>query len=325
MAPTRIAVLAGGVGAARFLRGVIALDNPVDCTAIVNTGDDLWLHGLRICPDLDTITYTLAGAIDPERGWGLTDEGWITLGALERYQPVTPEGSRAATTWFSLGDRDLATHLYRTARLAEGASLTEVTSEISQAWHLPIRLQPMSDDPVETMISVPGRGLLGFQEYFVKERHAVPVDRIEFRHQATAHPDVIAALEHADAIIIAPSNPLVSIGPIRSLPGIDEMLISRRATTVAISPIVGGDALKGPAARMLDELGHERSVVGIARLYHEIAGTLIIDEVDRHLAPAVRDEGMACVVAPTVMHTPEMAADLAALSLAVARTSPHDL
>lgn len=313
-----VAVLAGGVGAARYLRALIAsqLVAPSAVCAIVNTGDDTTFNGLRICPDLDTVTYTLAGAIDPERGWGLVDETWNALGALERYQRVRPAGSLAATTWFGLGDRDLATHLYRTNRLAEGATLSEVTAEIARAWGVEIALMPMSDQPVSTRISVVGAGWTDFQDYFVRQRHSVAVDAIEIDTTGARLSTAAAeALTAARTVVIAPSNPLVSIGPIRALAGVDEALQRRRESVVAISPIIGGAALKGPADRMLTELGHEPSAVGVARLYCGIAGTMIIDEADRHLAADIEALGMRCVVTTTIMSQPGAADELARRSL----------
>jgi len=313
--PPTIAVISGGVGAARFLRGLIdAVDDPGTITAVVNTGDDCTLHGLSISPDLDTITYTLAGAIDPDRGWGLVDESWRAMEALGRYEAVRPEGSSAAPRWFNLGDQDLATHFYRTARLAEGASLTEVTDEIRRAWGVPIRVVPMSDDRRSTIVAVDeGDGVheVSFQDYFVRLRHDVPVTTVRFDGGADLSPAAGDALETADTLVIAPSNPIVSIGPIRSLAGVDRVLSTRRERTVGISPIVGGAALKGPADRMLTELGHEASVVGVARLYAPIASVLVIDPVDADLADAVEAEGMRCIVTPSIMATPAIAESLA--------------
>jgi LPPG:FO 2-phospho-L-lactate transferase len=275
---------------------------------------------LRICPDLDTCTYTLAGAIDPERGWGLAGETWAALDALGRYVAVRPAGSTAAPTWFGLGDRDLATHLYRTARLAEGARLTEVTAEITRAWGLDLTVLPMSDDPVRTTVTVPGHGVLAFQDYFVRLRHDVAVERVDVETAgATATAESMEAIGAADVVVVAPSNPIVSIGPIRSLPRIDDALAARRDSVVAISPIIGGAALKGPADRMLRDLGHESSVVGVARLYRHVAGTLVVDEVDAAHAAAVEAEGIRCVVAPTVMSDPAVTAALATTVLAAGR------
>ncbi len=319
-----IAVVCGGVGAARFLRGLIdAVDDVASITAIVNTGDDCSLHGLSISPDLDTITYTLAGAIDPERGWGLVDETWRAMAALERFEAVRPAGSAAAARWFNLGDQDLATHFYRTARLDEGATLTEVTDEIRRAWNVPIRVLPMSDDRLSTLVTLAaaendGPDLVrevSFQDYFVRLRHDVPVASIRFGGTASLTGPAREALADASRIVIAPSNPLVSIGPIRSLDGVDDLLAGRRQHVAAISPIVGGAALKGPADRMLVELGHEASVVGVAELYSSIASTLIIDTVDAHHAAAVEATGMRCVVTDTVMSQPGVARTLAVETL----------
>ncbi|HRE03735.1 MAG TPA: 2-phospho-L-lactate transferase, partial [Ilumatobacteraceae bacterium] len=256
-----ITVLAGGVGAARFLRALLLVVDPAEVTAIVNTGDDTVMHGLSISPDLDTVTYTLGGAIDPERGWGLRDETWRAMEALGRFVPQRPPGSAAAPTWFNLGDQDLATHFYRTARLAEGATLTEVTGEIARAFGVTITLLPMTDDGVETRVTVHDDGdadrgaghEVSFQEYFVQRRHSVPVSAVRFAgaDEATLTVASRAALVDADTIVIAPSNPLVSIGPLRALSGVDDLLRARRDRVVAISPIIAGAALKGPADRML--------------------------------------------------------------------------
>ncbi len=316
-----IGVVCGGVGAARFLRALAGIWPTEHTVGVVNTGDDTVMHGLSISPDLDTITYTLAGAIDPERGWGLRDESWRAMEALARFVPVRPAGSGAAPTWFNLGDQDLATHFYRTARLAEGATLTEATDEIRRAFGLPQRLVPMSDRRVTTMVTLLEEGIeVPFQEYFVQRRHGVPVSAVRFDGAADAvlTDAARAAFVDSDAVVIAPSNPLVSIGPIRALPEVDALLAARRDTVVAVSPIVGGAALKGPADRMLIELGHEASVVGVARLYAPIASTLVIDPVDAALAPAVEAEGMRVVITPSIMSTPEISNELARRTLAAA-------
>jgi LPPG:FO 2-phospho-L-lactate transferase len=312
-----IAVLCGGVGAARFLGALAQVAEASDTVGIVNTGDDTVLHGLAISPDLDTVVYTLAGAIDPQRGWGLADESWRAMEALQRYVTVKPDGSSAAPNWFNLGDRDLATHFYRTARLGEGASLSDVTSEICTAWGVAQRLIPMSNDVVSTVVTLAGGVDVSFQEYFVKLRHDVPVERVQFAgaDRAQLTPGLDEVLRGADCVLIAPSNPIVSIGPIRALDGVDAILGARRSSVVAISPIVGGAALKGPADRMLTELGHEPSVVGVARLYAPIAATLVIDPVDAHLADAVEAAGMRPVITPSVMSTPEIGAALARAAL----------
>jgi LPPG:FO 2-phospho-L-lactate transferase len=317
-----IAVLCGGVGAARFLSALARVVDPVDTVGIVNTADDTVLHGLAISPDLDTVTYTLADAIDPDRGWGLADESWRAMDALQRYASVRPEHSTAAPTWFNLGDRDLATHFYRTARLDEGATLSEVTAEISAAWGIRQRLVPMSDQTVSTVVTLLDGGDVSFQEYFVKLRHSVPVKAVRFDGAAEAElsPGLDDVLKTAECIVIAPSNPIVSIGPIRALRDVDAILGNRRSSVVAISPIVGGAALKGPADRMLSELGHESSVVGVARLYSSVAGTLVIDPLDGHLADAVEAEGMRAVITASVMSSAEIGAELARVSLRSAST-----
>jgi LPPG:FO 2-phospho-L-lactate transferase len=312
-----ITVLCGGVGAARFLRGLVEVVPQSQIVAVVNTADDVVLHGLHVSPDLDTVVYTLSGAIDPERGWGLADETWRTMAELEKFVPARPPGSTAAPTWFNLGDRDLATHLYRTGRLAEGARLSTVTKEIASAHGLRFEIIPMTDERVATMVTLAedGRPEISFQEYFVQRQHAVPVHSVRFDGAETAKAFDRSLLEGADVVVIAPSNPIVSIGPLRALPGVDEALLGIRDRVVAVSPIVGGAALKGPADRLLTELGHESSVVGVARLYAPVCSTLVIDDVDAHLAPAVEAEGIRCVVAPTVMATPAIAADLARTAL----------
>ena len=310
-----IAVLAGGVGAARYLRGAARALPPEHITAVVNTGDDWRVHGLAVSPDLDTITYTLAEAIDPERGWGLVDETWHALASLGRYAAVRPPGSTAATEWFGRGDRDLATHMYRTARLEEGADLTTVTDEIRRAWDIATHIVPMSNDTQATIVDTSDYGDLAFQEYFVRHRHDIAIEGVRFDGDAELSPRARNVLEDASRIVIAPSNPVVSIGPIRHLPGVDELLTDRRDDVVAVSPIVGGAALKGPADRMLRELGHEPSVEGIARWYAPIAATLVIDTVDADAAPAVERAGMRAVVTESVMSTPDIAQRLAAVTL----------
>ncbi|MFZ9674983.1 MAG: 2-phospho-L-lactate transferase [Ilumatobacteraceae bacterium] len=317
-----ISVLAGGVGAARFLKGLVLAVDPSDVTAIVNTGDDTILHGLNISPDIDTVTYTVAGAIDPERGWGLADESWTAMANLARYVAVRPHGSTAAPDWFNLGDRDLATHFYRTARLAEGATLSDVTAEITRAWNLPISVLPMTDDRVGTMVNIIEDGresTVTFQEYFVKRRHSVPVTGVRFQGIESARPTFLAHLANSDGIIIAPSNPIVSIGPIRALPGVNEALEIARDRVVAISPIIAGAAIKGPADRMLLELGFEPTVVGVARLYAPICGTIVIDQQDAHRRNEVESQGVRCVVADTIMRSTEITKALAETTMRAIR------
>jgi LPPG:FO 2-phospho-L-lactate transferase len=313
-----IAVLAGGVGAARFLRGLVRTTSASNVTAIINTADDTVLHGLHISPDIDTVTYTLANAIDPVRGWGLENETWAAMEALGRYAAIKPPHSSAAPNWFNLGDKDLATHFYRTARLGEGALLDQITSEIASAWNLDIRLLPMTNDRVRTIVTLaedcsagPAGTEISFQEYFVQHRHSVSISHVRFDGAESAKPLGLEILRDAEVIIIAPSNPLVSIAPLRAIPGIDESLAKRRESVVAISPIVAGAALKGPADRLMVELGHEASVVGVARLYSPICSTLVIDAADEHLSALVEAEGMRCVVTNTIMSTPEVSEQLA--------------
>jgi LPPG:FO 2-phospho-L-lactate transferase len=309
-----IAVLCGGVGAARFLSGLLAVVPPSEVTAIVNVGDDLVLHGLHISPDIDTIVYTLAGAGNPETGWGLAGETWQVMESLGRY---------GGPTWFSLGDRDLGTHLFRTGRLAEGAALSAVTAEMAVVWSLGLAVVPVTDDPLRTMLLVVDGGGGGaeevaFQEYFVRYRHSVPVSAVRFAGAATARPapGVLDAITGADLVVIAPSNPIVSIDPVLAVPGVREAVMAVRDRVVAVSPIVAGAALKGPAARMLMELGHEPSVVGVARLYAPLASVLVIDAADTALAPAVEAAGTRAVVTSTVMSSPAVAAGLAHTTLA---------
>ena len=307
-----IAVLSGGVGAARLLEGLVEVVDPSSITAVVNVGDDLELHGLSVSPDLDTITYTLSGEQNPETGWGLANESWRTIDAL---------GVFGAETWFRLGDRDLGTHLYRTGRLRDGATLSQVTREVARRFGLTITLVPVTDDPLRTVLTLADGDDVAFQEYFVKLGHAVAVSAVRFdgANEARPAPGVIELLESAECIVIAPSNPIVSIGPILAVPGIAPILERRRDAVVAISPIVGGRALKGPADRLLVELGGEASVGGVASVLSPFAGTLVIDRLDAALAVSVEAEGMACVVTDTVMSTPGVAASLAAVALAAGR------
>ena len=305
-----IVVLAGGVGAARFLAGLIQAVPPSDIVTIVNTGDDTELHGLSISPDIDTVTYTLANAIDPARGWGLRDETWRAMEALERFESVRPHGSLAAPRWFNLGDQDLATHFYRTARIQEGATLDEVTDEIRRAFQLDVKIIPMTNDRVRTVVHLRDRNV-SFQEYFVQLKHNVEVRGVDFVGSSDASFIDLSLFDAADIIVIAPSNPIVSIGPMRSLPGVNDALARHRHKVVAISPIVAGTALKGPADRMLVELGHEPSAVGVARLYADICSTLVIDEQDAALVPQIEDIPMNCRVTDTIMSRPGVSETLA--------------
>ncbi len=307
---SQVTVLAGGVGAARFLRGLFEVVDQTDVTVIANTGDDSVFHGLHVSPDIDTVVYTTSGAIDPDRGWGLADESWRAMEALARYSDV------GAVTWFNLGDRDLATHLWRTGRLAEGYTLSEVTAELAASWGLRYRLLPVTDDPLRTVVGT-AEGDLAFQEYFVRHRHGVPVSSVRFVGADTARPGpaVLAAIAQADHVVIAPSNPLVSIGPLLAVDGVGEALRAARERCSAVSPIVAGAALKGPADRMLTELGHEPSVVGVARLYAPYISTLIIDLADAERADEVRATGVDVIVTDTIMSRPGVGVSLAQAAL----------
>jgi LPPG:FO 2-phospho-L-lactate transferase len=306
--------LAGGVGAARFLRGLVGVVAPADVVAIVNTADDETFHGLHVSPDLDSVTYTLAGASNEAQGWGLEGETFATLEALRRYD---------VPTWFALGDRDLATHLFRTQRLAAGASLSQVTAEITRAWGVETELVPMTDDPVATRITVRDASTattreLAMQEWFVRERcePAVVSVRFEGAEAARPAPRVLDALRRAETILVCPSNPIISIGPILSIPGVRETLVARRHRVVAVSPIVGGAPVKGPADRLMGPLGLDVSCVGVAQAYREIASSLVIDAIDRDRAADVNALGVHAVVTDTIMRSPEVAAALARETLA---------
>lgn len=304
-----IAVLAGGVGAARYLAGQLLVTSPSDVTAIVNVADDIELHGLHVSPDIDTVVYTLSGAIDPERGWGLADETWNALGELR---------SLGIDAWFNLGDRDIGTHLFRTTLLRQGHTLSEATARLAAARGLGCRILPVSDQPIETRVTLAEGTEIGFQEYFVRLAHDVAISGVRFAGAGDAYPapGVLEAIDDAEVVVIAPSNPVVSIGPVLAVRGVTEALASRRERNVAVSPIVAGAALKGPADRMLRELGEEASVVGVARRYRDVVGALVIDEADADLAAAVADAGVRAVVAPTIMSSPEAAAELARRTVA---------
>jgi LPPG:FO 2-phospho-L-lactate transferase len=308
-----LAALAGGVGAARFLAGLVRAVPPDNVVVVVNTADDEEFHGLHVSPDLDSVTYTLAGAANVSQGWGLEGETFATLDALTRYDPET---------WFRLGDKDLATHLYRTQRLRAGAPLSQVTLEIGRAWTLDVRLLPMTDDRVRTRITA--READGttrertMQEWFVRERSEpeVTVVRFEGAEASRPAPGVLDALRSSETILICPSNPVISIGPILAVPGIRDVLVARRERVVAVSPIVGGAPVKGPADRLMRPLGIDVSCVGVARAYAEFCSTLVIDAVDADLAEAVESTGVHAVVADTMMRSPEVAANLARHALA---------
>jgi LPPG:FO 2-phospho-L-lactate transferase len=307
-----IVVLAGGVGAARFLQGLVDVVDADEVTVVGNVGDDTTLHGLHISPDLDTVTYTLAGVIDPHNGWGVRDDTWQAMEALERF---------GVETWFRLGDRDLATHLFRTERLAAGVPLSEVTAEIALAFGLEVTLLPVTDDPLRTWLELVDGTEIPFQDYFVKRRHADAVRSVRFAgaEHAKPAPGVLEALDDARAIVLAPSNPIVSIDPVLSVPGMRETLMERRDSVVAISPIIGGKALKGPADRLLRELGEDASALGVARHHASVAGTIVIDAVDGELVDAIEAVGVRAVVTDTVMRDRTVRAELARTVLDAAR------
>jgi LPPG:FO 2-phospho-L-lactate transferase len=292
----RIAALAGGVGASKLLLGLYdVLPGPSAMTAIVNTGDDITLHGLKISPDLDIVTYTLAGLIDLKKGWGFRSETFHLLKRLAVFGRVN---------WFNLGDRDLATHIHRTALLAEGKTLTDAAESIRTALGVKFRILPMANEPVPTIIQT-DEGDLHFQEYLVKRRAEPIVRGIRFEEveKSQPAPGVLQAIREADRLIICPSNPLISIGPILAVPGIREALRARRANVVAVCPIVAGKSLKGPSDKMLTQLGHDPSAQGVAKLYADFTATFVIDPVDESQADAIQALGMNVVVVPTVMQT----------------------
>jgi LPPG:FO 2-phospho-L-lactate transferase len=314
-----LVALCGGVGAARMLSGLVRVVPGDEITAIVNVGDDMVLHGLSISPDLDTVTYTLAGMDNRETGWGVAGESWAVMGELARL---------GGEDWFRLGDRDLATHLFRTGRLAAGEPLSAVTAALCERRGIAVRMLPVTDDPLRTRVTLADRSVLGpagtevgFQDYFVRLAHDVAVRGVRFEgaDDARPAPGVMDALERAGTIVVCPSNPVVSIGPLLAVPGVEDALRARRPDVVAVSPIVAGTALKGPADRLLRELGTEPSVIGVARWYASWVGTLVIDEADAAHAVAVEAEGVRCLVAPTIMSSPERAADLAKVVLDAGR------
>lgn len=289
-------MLAGGVGAARFLRGLSSLLDPRQLTVIVNTGDDETFFGLHVSPDLDTVTYTLAARVDPRQGWGIAGDTFGCLDALRRFYPET---------WFRLGDADLATHIYRTDALRRGVPLSRLTAAIARRHGIRARVVPMSDDPVRTVVHIRGRGPLPFQEYLVKRHGRGTVDRVSFSGIRTAHPapGVVTAIRQADAVILPPSNPIVSIQPILALRGVRAALRQTRAPVAAVSPLVRGVPIKGPLDRMLAGLGHEVSAVGVAALYRDCVDLFVLDTRDRNLAPRIEALGMRTLVADTIMRT----------------------
>ena len=298
-----IVVLAGGVGAARFLQGLVQVVPQERITVIGNTGDDRDFYGLHVSPDLDIVTYTLAGVVDEAQGWGIRGDTYNTM------QQLTAYGNE---DWFLLGDRDLATHIHRSNLLRQGQTLSAVTDDLRQRFGLAIRLLPMSDQPVATHVHTPA-GLLHFEEYMVQRRAADDVQDVVFVGAETARPapGVLDALKQAEAILIAPSNPIVSIGSILAVPGIHDVLHEASGMIVAVSPIVGGAPIKGPADKLMRGLGIDVSAVGVARCYRDFLDVMVVDEQDAHLIPAIEDLGIPAVATNTIMRDMAAKAELA--------------
>lgn len=290
-----VTALAGGIGASKLLLGLYEAMDPHDLTVIVNTGDDIVLHGLKISPDLDIVTYTLAGVVNPVTGWGMRGETFHFLKKLAVF---------GRETWFNLGDRDLATHVHRTNLLAHGKTLTQAADSIRHALGVKSRILPMSDQPVPTIIETRD-GRMHFQEYLIKHRTEPGVRAIHFEGIKHAHaaPGVLEAICDAGRVIICPSNPLISIGPILAVPRVREQLRARRESVFAVCPIVGGKSLKGPSDKMLVQLGCGSSASAVAKLYADFAGTFVIDRRDASQADAIRALGMHVAILPTVMRT----------------------
>ena len=305
----RITVLCGGVGAARLLSGLVDVVDPTGVIAIVNVADDDEFHGLHVSPDIDTVLYTLAGVVEETQGWGRRGETFHAQEELARF------GEEA---WFRLGDRDLAAHIHRTRLLREGMSLTDVVDGMRQALGIKARILPATDGRQRTLVRTDA-GWIAFQEYFVKRGTADAVRDVRFEPDATPSTLVRAAIADAELVVIAPSNPFVSIGPILALAGMRDAITSARSKVVAVSPIVGGAAIKGPAAAMLASLGHDVSALAVARLYADLAGVFVLDEQDRTLAPAIESLGLRTVVTATIMRD---AGSRAALARAVTKVSP---
>lgn len=303
-----VVVLCGGVGAARFLEGVVRAVRPADVTAIVNVADDETFHGLHVSPDLDTVMYTLAGLVDPERGWGIRGDGGNVQAMLRRY---------GSEEWFILGDADLATHIARTDGLRRGVPLSRITADLATALGIGIRLLPATDEAQRTEV-LTDQGWLSFQEYFVRRRASDAVREVRWTDQASPAPGVLEAIADARAILIAPSNPIVSVGPILAVAGLREALVAASAPVIAVSPIVAGAALKGPAAAMLRTLGHEPSAVGVARIYAGLADVLVLDRQDEALEGAVAAAGPRVIVADTIMRDLAAKEALARIALAAA-------
>jgi LPPG:FO 2-phospho-L-lactate transferase len=292
----KVVALAGGTGGAKLARGLQLVLPAGDLTVVVNTGDDIERHGLLVMPDHDAVLYMLDGRFDDERGWGIVGETWTVMDELERY------GEEA---WFRLGDRDFATHIARGARLRGGATLSDAVLSLQTARGIPTPILPMADEPVRTKVRTDD-GWLDFQEYFVHRRQTPEVHEIRFDGIGAAQPTsrVVSAIDAAELVLIGPSNPFASIGPILALPGMRDRIMaarSRGVPVIAVSPIVGGVALKGPAGRMMASLGHESSAVGVAALYADLLTGFVLDAVDASLEPALRALGMRTHVTDTIM------------------------
>ena len=312
-----IVVIAGGVGAARFLEGAVAAFPPADIVAIVNVGDDLELAGLHISPDLDTVTYTLAEQVNPETGWGVRGDSFA---ALERLRAL------GGSDWFSLGDTDVGTHLYRTERLAAGAPLSVVTAEIAAASGIGCVILPVTDGRLRTIVQTDA-GELPFQEYFVRRRQTDTVRGLRFdgAESVKPAPGVHEAITQARAVVIAPSNPFLSIGPVLAVPGLRDCLLTTQAPVVAVSPIIAGAAVKGPAAAIMQSLGHDVSALGVARLYADLIDVFVIDQQDAALASEIAgDTGVDCLATQTLMHGPDEKRALALQTVQSARTAAEN-
>ncbi len=289
----KIVALAGGVGGAKLADGLARTLPPADLTVVVNTGDDFEHFGLTICPDLDTVCYTLAGLANPDTGWGRSDESRIVLDQVRRL---------GGPDWFQLGDRDLATHLERTRRLRAGQPLSLVTADFRQAWGIKPAVLPMSDQPVRTIVETAEMGPLAFQEYFVHQRCEPRITGFRFDgiEKAAPAPGVIAAIRSADLVVFCPSNPWVSIDPILAVAGLRTEIASK--TVAAVSPIIGGRTVKGPAAKMYAELGIQPSAAAVARHYADLLSVFVLDRVDAHLIDEIP---VAAVAVDTLMKTPD--------------------
>jgi LPPG:FO 2-phospho-L-lactate transferase len=292
-----VVALAGGIGAAKLILGLSKLLPPDQLAVIGNTGDDIELFGLRICPDLDTITYTLCGWVNPETGWGIREDSFECLKTLREL---------GGPGWFNLGDRDLATHLWRTGLLAQGHSLTRVTQKICEAFEVQHRLFPMTDSYVPTYLAT-DQGELHLQEYLVREKCRPAIRRLNYMNMEQARPTsgVEEALSKAEGIFLCPSNPLISIGPILAVPGVRELLARSKAPVFAVTPIIGQRALKGPAAKMLADLGYPVSPTTVAEIYKDILDVFVLDERDRGLRQQIEALNLAVLTVDTVMTTLE--------------------